>query len=354
MQKVRHCAAPGPHYDPSMLKSVTATFERFAASEQGSSRLLLACTVVALVAANSFLGAAWLGFWHAEVAGLTLELWVNDALMAVFFLLIGLELERELMDGELSDFRRAILPVIAAVGGMVAPALVHYAFNAGTPTGRGFGIPMATDIAFALGVLALLGKRVPFALRVFVVAFAVMDDLGAIIVIALFYSSQLSPAYLGGAIAVWAALFALGRVFRVMALTPYVLAGAVLWFLMLKSGVPASSTRCIGPSPSSSCRCSRSPMPACCWVPANSGIRTASASSSACCWASRSASCCSRGSRLRSASAACPTDCSGSTWLEAGCSAASASRCRSSSRTWLLPGTQTSSTARSSPSSRPH
>jgi NhaA family Na+:H+ antiporter len=223
-----------------MLKAVTATFERFAASEQGSSRLLLACTVIALVAANSSLGAAWLGFWHVEVAGLSLELWVNDALMAVFFLLIGLELERELRVGELSDFRRAILPVIAAVGGMVAPALLHYALNAGTPTERGFGIPMATDIAFALGVLALLGKRVPFALRVFVVAFAVMDDLGAIIVIALFYSSRLSLAALGGAIAVWAALFALGRVFRVMALTPYLLAGAVLWFLMLKSGVHAT------------------------------------------------------------------------------------------------------------------
>jgi NhaA family Na+:H+ antiporter len=158
----------------------------------------------------------------------------------VFFLLIGLELERELYVGELSRFREALLPIVAALGGMIAPALIHYALNHGLPTQIGIGIPMATDIAFALGILAVLGARIPTSLKVFVVAFAVIDDLGAIVLIAVYYTAQLSTGYLAGALAVWFLLLALNRVFRVMALLPYLLGGILMWFLMLESGVHAT------------------------------------------------------------------------------------------------------------------
>ena len=174
------------------------------------------------------------------MGGLSLEHWTNDALMAIFFLLIGLELERELYVGELSDFKNALLPIFAAVGGMIAPALIHFSFNAGTPTQAGIGIPMATDIAFALGVLAILGNRVPASLKVFVAAFAVIDDLGAIIIIAAFYTAKLSVWYLAAALAVWVVLIALNRLFRIMSLVPYLLGGALMWFLMFKSGVHAT------------------------------------------------------------------------------------------------------------------
>jgi NhaA family Na+:H+ antiporter len=159
--------------------------------------------------------------------------------MAIFFLFIGLELEREFYVGELSDFRNALLPIVAAIGGICLPAMIHFFFNRGTPTQAGLGIPMATDIAFALGVLALVGNRVPASLKVFLTALAVMDDLGAIIVIAVFYTAKLSLAYLVGALVVFGLLITLNR-FRVMSLTPYLLGGAVMWVLMLKSGVHAT------------------------------------------------------------------------------------------------------------------
>jgi NhaA family Na+:H+ antiporter len=159
--------------------------------------------------------------------------------MAVFFLLIGLELERELYVGELSDFKNALLPIFAAVGGICVPALVHFSFNNGKPTQAGIGIPMATDIAFALGVLALIGRRVPASLKVFLTALAVIDDLGAIIVIAVFYTAKLQLAYLIGALAVFGLLVTLNR-FRVMSLIPYLIGGVLMWVLMLKSGVHAT------------------------------------------------------------------------------------------------------------------
>jgi Na+:H+ antiporter, NhaA family len=221
-------------------RRLTNSFEQFFASEKSGGILLVFCTIISLLVANSSLGAAYLGVLQTNLAGLTLEHWINDGLMAIFFLLVGLELERELYSGELSDFRNALLPIFAAIGGMVAPALLHLSLNAGTPTQAGIGIPMATDIAFALGVLALLGKRVPASLKVFVVAFAVMDDLGAIVVIAAFYTARLSLGYLAGAVAVWVVLMMLNRRFRVMALTPYLVGGALLWFLMLKSGIHAT------------------------------------------------------------------------------------------------------------------
>ena len=218
-------------------RKLSNTFKSFFDSEKSGGVLLIICTAVSLLLANSYLGENYLGLWHTYVGGLSVEHWVNDALMAVFFLLIGLELERELYNGELSDFRNALLPVFAAIGGICLPALIHFSLNSGTPTQPGVGIPMATDIAFALGVLALLGRRVPASLKVFLTALAVMDDLGAIIVIAVFYTAQLSAAYLVGALAIFVLLVGLNRFFRVMSLAPYVLGGALMWFLMLKSGV---------------------------------------------------------------------------------------------------------------------
>ena len=220
--------------------SLTDTFNRFVKSEQFGGTLLLACTVVSLALANSPLAAEYLALWHWQAGPLSIEHWINDALMAVFFLLIGLELERELYVGELSRLRNALLPAFAAIGGMAAPALIHFAFNAGTASQAGFGIPMATDIAFALAVLAILGQRVPPALKVFVVAYAVIDDLGAIALIAAVYTAKISPGYLLAAFATLGLLFALNRLLRVMALWPYLLGGAALWYCLLNAGIHAS------------------------------------------------------------------------------------------------------------------
>jgi NhaA family Na+:H+ antiporter len=223
-----------------VARALSKSFEAFFASGKAGGVILILCTAISLVLANSPVSGAYLGFWSSHVAGLSIEHWINDALMAVFFLLIGLELERELYNGELSDLRNAVLPVVAAAGGIAVPALIHFALNWGTPSQSGVGIPMATDIAFALGVLALLGSRVPPSLKVFLTALAVMDDLGAIIVIAVFYTAQVSALYLAGALAVFAGLVLMNRGLRVMALTPYLIGGAVLWFLLLKSGVHAT------------------------------------------------------------------------------------------------------------------
>ncbi len=221
-------------------RRLSNTFQRFFESEKAGGILLIVCTVISLILANSPIGDQYLHLWHVKVAGLSVEHWINDALMAIFFLLIGLELERELYNGELSSLRNALLPIVAAAGGIAVPALIHFGFNGGTPTQAGIGIPMATDIAFALGVLALLGSRVPASLKVFLTALAVMDDLGAIIVIALFYTAELAFVYLLGALAVFGALLFLNRVLRVMSLIPYLPGGALMWFLMLKSGVHAT------------------------------------------------------------------------------------------------------------------
>ncbi len=224
----------------SVNKKISDTFSRFVASEQAGGILLVICVALSLTLANSPLRHAYLALWQMPLAGASLEHWINDGLMAVFFLLIGLELERELYVGELSRFRNALLPIIAALGGMLVPALLHFALNAGLPTQAGFGIPMATDIAFALGLLALIGSRVPLALKVFVVAFAVIDDLGAIVIIATCYTSDLAPPYLFAALALWAGLLVLNRCGRVMALWPYLLGGALMWVCLLKSGVHAT------------------------------------------------------------------------------------------------------------------
>lgn len=218
---------------------ITKTFQRFLDSEQASSVLLMLATVLALLIANSVFASHYHAFWHLHGLGLSLEEWVNDGLMAVFFLLIGLELKRELYVGELSSVNNALLPTIAAMGGMIAPALIFWQMNHGTAYQSGVGIPMATDIAFALGVLSILGNRVPAPLKVFLVAFAVIDDLGAAIMIAVFYTASISLPHLLAALTVLALLFALNRL-RVLSMLPYLLGGAFMWWLTLKSGVHAT------------------------------------------------------------------------------------------------------------------
>lgn len=224
----------------SIQYKLSKTFTAFLESKKSSGIVLIICTILSLAIANSILGASYTGIWSTYVAGMSIEHWVNDGLMAIFFLFIGLELERELYNGELSDFKNALLPIIAAIGGIACPALIHFVFNAGTETQAGVGIPMATDIAFALGVLALLGNRIPLSLKVFLTALAVMDDLGAIIVIALFYTAKVSLVYLIAAAITFAVLIVFNRGLRVMALTPYLIGGALMWFFMLKSGVHAT------------------------------------------------------------------------------------------------------------------
>ena len=225
---------------PVVQRKLSRSFQAFFKSEKAGGIILIVCTIVSLILANSMIGPSYLAFWHAHIGGMSIEHWVNDGLMAIFFLLIGLELERELYNGELSSLKNALLPIFAAVGGIAVPALIHLFFNYGTDTQAGIGIPMATDIAFALGVLALLGSRVPASLKIFLTALAVMDDLGAIIVIAIFYTAKLSAIYLGCSLLVWAFLVILNRYLKVVSLIPYLIGGVVMWYLMLKSGVHAT------------------------------------------------------------------------------------------------------------------
>lgn len=220
---------------------LTDTFNRFFESEKSGAILLVIATIISVGLTNSVFGSAYLTLWQSEFLGLTLEHWINDGLMAIFFLMIGLELERELYVGELSILRNALLPIFAAIGGTMLPALIHYLFNAELPTQAGIGIPMATDIAFALGALALLGSRIPPALKVFVVAFAVIDDLIAIIMIAIFYTDNVALQYLASSLMLFVTLLCLNRFFRVASITVYLLGGALMWLLMLKSGVHATA-----------------------------------------------------------------------------------------------------------------
>lgn len=218
----------------------TALFKDLFASERAGGVVLVLCSALSLLLTNT-VGDGYAHLWHADIAGRPLEFWINDGLMTVFFLLVGLELERELYIGELSEPRHALLPALAALGGMLVPAGIHALFNHGAPTAAGAGIPMATDIAFAIGVLALLGDRVPYALKVFLTALAIMDDLGAILTIAIFYSHGLHWGYLGAATGVFAVMLVLNRL-KVHRLWPYLLLGPVMWWCMLHSGVHATLT----------------------------------------------------------------------------------------------------------------
>ncbi|PBB69382.1 Na+/H+ antiporter NhaA [Mesorhizobium sp. WSM4312] len=217
-----------------------SVFREFLDSEAAGGIILMVAAALALIVANSPLAETYFSVLHAYLGPLSISHWVNDGLMAVFFLLVGLEIKREMLDGQLSTWPRRVLPGIAAAGGMVVPALVYVLINRNNSAAlSGWAIPTATDIAFALGVLSLLGSRVPASLKVFLTALAIIDDLGAVIIIAIFYTSGLSLAYLGAAFAVIAVLVVLNRM-RVMTLVPYLVLGAILWVLVLKSGVHAT------------------------------------------------------------------------------------------------------------------
>jgi NhaA family Na+:H+ antiporter len=227
------------------LRDSIASFIR---TEAASGVLLLATAALALIAANSPLAGLYGAFLDlpvgVRIGDFELQkpslLWINDGLMAVFFLLVGLEIKRELAEGELSTRQQAMLPCVAALGGMLVPALIYAAVNLGDPVAlHGWAIPAATDIAFALGVLALLGNRIPPSLKVFLVALAIIDDLGAIVIIALFYSGELSLWSLGLAAGVMLCLLALNRA-GVTRIAPYMLLGTALWLFVLESGVHAT------------------------------------------------------------------------------------------------------------------
>lgn len=212
----------------------------FIGSESAGGLVLMGSAALALLVANSPLSAAYFGFFKTYVGGLSILHWINDALMALFFLLVGLEIKRELVVGQLSTWRDRALPGFAAVGGMVLPALIYLAFNHSDPAAaRGWAIPSATDIAFSLGVLALLGSRVPLSLKIFLTALAILDDLGAVVIIAVFYTADLSPMMIGLA-ALTVAVLAVLNASRVTALWPYVILGLLLWYFVLRSGVHAT------------------------------------------------------------------------------------------------------------------
>lgn len=222
-------------------------FQKFVRLEASGGILLLVCTVIALIWANSAFRDSYDALWHAlitvdlgvvEVSN-TLLHWINDGLMAIFFFVVGLEIKREVLTGELASPKKAALPIAAALGGMIVPALIYFSLNAGGEAVRGWGIPMATDIAFALGVVTLLGPRVPFALKVFLTALAIIDDLGAVLVIAFFYTAELSWNALGMAVLLLATLIVINRL-GVRKTLVYVLLGVLLWLAFLKSGVHAT------------------------------------------------------------------------------------------------------------------
>jgi NhaA family Na+:H+ antiporter len=220
---------------------LTKLFRDFFESEKAGGLILVFVTVFSLVLANSSWQSDYISLWNFGLGGHTLVHWINDGLMTFFFLLIGLELEREIYHGELSNIKNAALPIFGALGGMIVPAGIFLVLNYGTVTQSGAGIPMATDIAFAIGILSLLGNRVPLSLKIFLTALAVIDDLGAIIVIAVFYTTSLSLLNLSIALALFGLLLVLNRL-KIYNLIPYLIGGFAMWYFMLQSGVHATIT----------------------------------------------------------------------------------------------------------------
>lgn len=224
-------------------------FKDFFDSEKIGGLILLGCTIISLFIANSSFGETYNQFWHsyADLSFSSLNLkysiehWINDGLMTIFFLLVGLEIERELYKGELTSLKNALLPIGAAVGGMVVPAGIYFLVNLQSGNTAGFGIPMATDIAFALGMLALAGSRVPFSLKIFLTALAIIDDLGAITIIAIFYNTGISWAFLVSAMGIFFILMIMNKL-GVKNLIFYLVPGVVMWYCMLQSGVHATIT----------------------------------------------------------------------------------------------------------------
>lgn len=229
------------------IEKLTYPIQEFLHKEASGGILLIIATVVALVWANSPLKDSYHNLWHTYISisfggkalNYSLHHWINDGLMVIFFFVVGLEIKRELLVGELSSAKKASLPIAAAIGGMIFPAIIYFIFNAGKESVSGWGIPMATDIAFVVGILALLGKRVPLVLKIFILALAIVDDIGAVLVIAIFYTSQISLislAIAGGLLL----LLVLMNKLAVRSLLIYSLVGIALWLAFLKSGVHAT------------------------------------------------------------------------------------------------------------------
>lgn len=222
-------------------KSDSSIFKQFFESEKSGGLTLIAFTVISLVLANSSIQHVYTEFWETQFAGMKIEHWINDGLMAVFFLLVGLELKREFLVGELSSLKKATLPIFSALGGMLVPAGIFVFINWGKPSVSGFGIPMATDIAFALGALSLLGNKVPVSVKVFLTALAVIDDLGAIAVIGIFYTKTIFWLNFAIALGIFGGLLVLNKL-KVTSLWIYIPAGIGMWYFMLHSGIHATIT----------------------------------------------------------------------------------------------------------------
>lgn len=225
--------------------NLTIYFKKFFKSSQASGIILIFCVLLSLLIANSSLAGNFQSFLNKEIGTKLFHLqypvsiWINDGLMAIFFLLVGLEIKREMLEGELSSFKNASLPIFAAIGGMLVPAIIYTIFNSGTEYGNGWGIPMATDIAFSLAIISMLGKKIPNSIKIFLTALAIVDDLGAILVIAIFYTEQIHWTYLLLSFGVTALLFLLNYL-KVTKIIFYIIPGLFLWYFLHHSGIHAT------------------------------------------------------------------------------------------------------------------
>lgn len=220
---------------------LTKLFSEFFNSEKTGGLILIFTTIISITLANTAWKETYIGFWNYKIAEYSINHWINEGFMTIFFLLIGLELEREIYQGELSNIKNASLPITGALGGMVLPAALFFLLNYGTKTQTGIGIPMATDIAFAVGILSLLGNKIPASLKIFVMAFAVIDDLGTIIIIAIFYTKTIFWINLIIALGIFISLLIL-NLYKIKNVIPYLIGGIIMWYFMLHSGVHATIT----------------------------------------------------------------------------------------------------------------
>lgn len=218
---------------------ITNYFKKFFQIAQSSGNLLIICVILSLLIANSSLGSNFQELLDFRLGSYSISLWINDGLMTIFFLLVGLEIKREILEGELSNFKNATLPIFAALGGMLVPAAIFYFFNQGSKYENGWGIPMATDIAFSLAIISMLGKRVPVSIKIFLTALAIVDDLGAIVVIAIFYTEKIETTYLLLSSLVLLILIIL-NFFKVKRHIFYLIPGVFLWYFMHHSGIHAT------------------------------------------------------------------------------------------------------------------
>ncbi|MES2133801.1 MAG: Na+/H+ antiporter NhaA [Bacteroidota bacterium] len=227
-----------------MSNTLSKYFKEFTSSEKNAGIVLLGCAILSLILANTSFSTEYIHFWHIKKGfsfldfdlHLSIEHWINDGIMTIFFLMVGLEIERELYNGELNPIKNAILPIGGAIGGMLVPALLFAVINYNTNTSNGFGIPMGTDIAFALAVIALAGNRVPVSIKIILTAIAIIDDLGSILIIAFFYGSNTNYTYLLIALGIFGILLLLNRL-KVHSFIPYILLGILMWFFMMQSGI---------------------------------------------------------------------------------------------------------------------